>query len=246
MQHVIPYSVLARAYDYILRHVDYQSWYQYIRAVMERYCERPSLIVELGCGTGRFGAKFARDDYPIIGIDRSLDMLRVARTRTFKRFSIFCADIRNFALARPADFIFSVHDTMNYLVEPSDVRRVFSSAHACMHEKSVFMFDLTTEYNIDTYFDGKCNTYQVRGTDVSWSNAYDRARGLVLSTMTFSNSGDIFVEKHLQRLYTFEEISAMLDEAGFELIGRFGDSTFLPPREDSVMINHVVRKKAQP
>ncbi len=244
MKKTVPYSVLARTYDHILRHVDYQSWYDYIRAVMLKYYGHPSLIVELGCGTGRFGAKFALDGYPIVGIDRSIDMLRVAKTRIFKSFRVFCADIRNFSLARPADFIFAVHDTMNYLVSPTDIMSVLGSVREGMHEKSVFMFDLTTEYNIETNFDGRLSTYSIRGTDVSWTNSYDRARSLVRSTMTFSNGDGIFVEKHLQRLYTFEEISSLLDKAGFELVARFGDSTFLPPRDDSVMIYHIVRKKA--
>ncbi|HOO70509.1 MAG TPA: class I SAM-dependent methyltransferase [Spirochaetota bacterium] len=244
MQQVVPYSVLARSYDHILRHVDYQSWYEYIVEVMHRYFGSPSLILELGCGTGRFGAKFARDNYTIIGIDRSLDMLHVAKARTFKKFSIFCADIRNFYLSTPADFIFSVHDTMNYLSRPSDVAKALLNLKDAMHERSIFMFDVTTEYNINRYFDGKMTNYEVRGTDVSWTNSFDRKRRIVSSVMTFTKDGKkVFVERHIQRIYSIGDIKKILAKTGFEILDIFGDSTFQEPCGESVMINFIVRKK---
>jgi SAM-dependent methyltransferase len=243
-QQTLPYTTLARAYDHILRHVDYQSWYEYIQEVMHRYYGPPSLVIELGCGTGRFGLKFARDNYRIVGIDRSLDMLRVARSRAFKGFRLVCGDLKNFQLAAPADFIFAVHDTMNYLVNPSDLRRALVNLKGNMHERSVFLFDVTTDYNITTYFDGKTSRYSVAGMEVAWTNTFDRGREQVLSTLSFYRDAHlVHVEEHLQRIYSIDEISSLLDECGFDILGLFGDSTFHGPREDSVMINFVVRKK---
>src|SRR5271157_2830478 len=109
-----PYTRIAPYYDTILRYVDYQEWYEYIKTIMLTCVAKPDLIVELGCGTGRFGAKFSNDNFTIFGIDRCLEMLRVAKTRAFFNFRMFCADIRHFTLSKKADFIFAVHDTMNY------------------------------------------------------------------------------------------------------------------------------------
>jgi len=60
-----PYTDLALSYDHILRHVDYDQWYRYLRSIMFQYIEYPEWILELGCGTGKFGAMFSRDDFPV-------------------------------------------------------------------------------------------------------------------------------------------------------------------------------------
>ena len=90
MYDVEAYSEIAEVYDYLLQHVDYERWYLYLRSLMFRYMSDPQTILELGCGTGRFGSKFSRDDFTIYGMDKSLDMLRVAKMRAYKGFRIFC------------------------------------------------------------------------------------------------------------------------------------------------------------
>ena len=171
-----PYTGIAEAYDYILRHVDYEQWYQYIRSIMTLYVENPDTVLELGCGTGKFGAKFSADNYKIFGIDISMNMLRVAKTRAFRSFRILCADIRNFYLKKKFDFIFSVHDTMNYQITAGDVRSVLRCVKNVMHENSIFMFDITTEHNIDRFFNNKTSFYKTRGMNIEWSNTYDREK----------------------------------------------------------------------
>jgi len=173
-----PYSGLAEAYDYILRHVDYEQWYQFIRGIMIHYTENPETVLELGCGTGKFGAKFSADNFRIVGIDSSLNMLRVAKTRAFRSFRILCADIRNYSLKKPFDFIFSVHDTMNYQLTKEDIRDVLRSTKRVMHDKSIFMFDITTEHNIDRFFNNKTSFYKTRGMNIEWGNAYDREKNI--------------------------------------------------------------------
>lgn len=238
-----PYTSIAPAYDTILRHVDYQEWYEYIRAVMARYAPAADTVLELGCGTGRFGAKFSNDGYTIYGIDRSLSMLAVAKARAFLNFRIFCADITRFSLARPVDFIFSVHDTMNYLLEPDDMARVFVCCREAMHERGVFLFDITTEYNIYANFAGKTTRHQLRDGWIEWSNEYDTGSRLVRSILRYHRrQGGTVTEEHLQRIYTAEEVATIAAQSGLEVMGVFGDYTFEPPQRETIMMNIVTRR----
>jgi len=239
-----PYTGIAEAYDYILRHVDYQQWYEFILSIMMRYCGKPENILELGCGTGKFGAKFSADDYRIVGIDRSMDMLKIARTRSFRNFRIICSDIRNFVLKRNFDFIFCVHDTMNYQLSGEDVRAVFRSVKNVMHNGSIFMFDITTEHNIERFFNNKTSMYKTRGLHVEWSNSYDREKKLVISKfITTNREGTEFREEHIQKIYTVDEISGMLADEGFDILQVCSDYTFDPPSAGTVMINFITEKK---
>jgi SAM-dependent methyltransferase len=239
-----PYTDLALSYDFLLKHVDYQSWYIYISTIMIRYIDNPRIILELGCGTGKFGAKFSADDFQIFGLDKSIEMLKVARLRAFKNFSIVCGDMTDFYFSRKFDYIFSVHDTLNYLLEYSDIRKLFRSVKRVMHSESVFMFDITTEYNINCHFDGKTCHYRTEKGEIEWSNLYDRECSLVFSTLKFkTGDGKESVEEHVQKIYTVDEIKKLLGEEGFEVLDIFGDYTFKPPHEKTVMINFITRVK---
>lgn len=237
-----PYTDIATVYDYLLRHVDYQEWYEHIVSIMNYYVRKPELVLELGCGTGRFGAKFSNDGYTIFGIDRSIDMLRVARTRAFLNFRILCADITRFHLAKKIDFIFSVHDTVNYLLEPADILNMFRCVRDIMHEESVFMFDITTEHNIFENFDGKISRYPLRNGSVQWGNVYDPETRLVRSTLRFSRDGRTSEEEHLQRIYSIDEMRDLVGKGGFEILDICGDYTVDSPRENTIMVNFITRK----
>jgi GH24 family phage-related lysozyme (muramidase) len=50
---------------------------------------------------------------------------------------------------------------MNYLMKKSDVRKALALCEGVMHSGSVFMFDITTENNIETTSTAH-NTYDIR------------------------------------------------------------------------------------
>ena len=184
------------------------------------------------------------DYYKIIGIDNSLNMLRVAKTRAYNNFKVICADIKNFHISKKADFIFSVHDTMNYLLNFNDIHKVLDCVKNIMHKDSIFMFDMTTEYNIFNNFDGKSTRYDIRGTQVEWKNTYDTKKKLVHSFLKFYRpDGTIKKEEHIQRIYSINEIKNLLYKENFEIINIFGDYSFLPPGKKTVMVNYITRKK---
>lgn len=236
------YNDFAEVYDYVLKHVDYDTWYRYLKTLMLRYVDDPKFLLELGCGTGKFGGKFSRDNYSIVGIDRSLNMLRVAKLRAYLNFRILCSDIRNFYLSEKFDFIFAVHDTMNYMLKYSDLRKVLKSVKRVMHAESIFMFDITTEYNIKHYFDNKTMKYNIRNIDIEWINKYNSKKKIISSQMKFEHlDGSVSHEEHIQRIYSIDEIKKVLHKEKFQVIDIFSDYSFAPVEKDTVMINFVTR-----
>ena len=239
-----PYTGIAETYDYMLRHVDYEQWYQFIKSVMHEYVKNPVTVLELGCGTGKFGTKFSSDNYQILGIDKSFNMLQVAKTRSFKNFRIICADIRNFYLKKKFDFIFSVHDTINYQLTDNEIKDILKSTKNAMHSGSIFMFDITTEYNIENNFNNKTAFYKNRGINVEWSNKYDREKKYVISSFKMRHdNGKAYSEEHVQRIYSIDEIKSILKNEGFKILHICGDYTYNSPGADTVMVNFITKKR---
>ncbi len=234
------YTEFSTVYDYLLKHVDYEYWYKYIRTLMCKYTESQKRILEIGCGTGKFGAKFSRDNSLIYGMDKSMDMLQIAKVRAQKKYRIFCGDMTDFYLSKKFDFIFCVHDTMNYLLTYKDIQNTLKCVKNIMHDKSIFLFDITTEHNIKINFDGQSSFYSVRGIEVEWTNEYDKKKKHVYSVLKFVKNGNVIgFENHIQRIYTISEIEKILDKEGFKIHDIFSDYSLTPANNDAVMINFI-------
>lgn len=243
---IVPdYLCMSEHYDFLLRHVNYNAWFSYIRKNIDIwYQKKPERILEIGTGTGRFGSKFSNLDFEIYGMDLSLEMLQAAKFRAFNNFRIFCADVRNVSTRMKFGFIFAVHDTLNYLLTYEDLEKAFRSIHCMMEDDGIFFFDLTTETNILKYFDGNSETQFHSGTEIIWENTYDRKKKIITSTLHFNDKtgNSTRTENHLQRIYTHYEIIPILKRAGLSLLSRQGDYSFDPPDDNTVMENFVVRK----
>ncbi len=236
------YHYLAPYYDYILKHVDYTTWYLFLRMIMCKYINNPRTVLELGCGTGKFGPKFSMDDYETYGMDKSLEMLKIAKLRAYKHYHVFCGDITCFSLSKTIDFIFSVHDTFNYILEHNDFLKALSCVHNCMNNDSIFLFDLTTEYNIKKNFHKKLLTFQIKGTYIEWYNEYETHSNILYSKLTFTEAKTTFSEEHLQRLYTVDEVIPLIKKSGLAIVDIVGDYTLKPPHEETVMVNFITKR----
>ncbi len=237
------YSHMAPHYDFLLNHVDYRYWYNYIKMIMQVYHGIPRTVLEIGTGTGRFGSYFSRDGYTIVGLDLSVDMLQTARLRAYNNFSLVAGDARALPFGRPFDFIFSVHDTMNYITNMADLEKVFRSVLSVMDADSVFLFDLTTEYNVRTNFDAKVHSYEHNGWKIDWANEYDSGRRIIESVITFTKGDIVKEEIHTQRIYTTDEVLGMLQALDFVLVELYADYTYERPGPKTIMKNFVVKKR---
>ena len=76
------YDLLAPFYDAINAEIDYKKWADFIEEILKRECHvRPELVLDLGCGTGKMTLELASRGYDMIGIDRSGEMLDIARKK---------------------------------------------------------------------------------------------------------------------------------------------------------------------
>ena len=63
------YDGLAAIYDYVMRHVDYVAWANYIHSLLQRHGHHVHRLVELACGTGNATFELQRLGYDIAGYD---------------------------------------------------------------------------------------------------------------------------------------------------------------------------------
>ena len=92
---------VARDYD------DYfadNELFAYDAEVLEEWFDRPSRLIDLGCGTGRHLLQFSRAGFDVVGVDLSEHMLDQARTKLARAdlpAKLLQVDFCDLPLARP-------------------------------------------------------------------------------------------------------------------------------------------------
>ena len=241
-----PYTVLAGGYDFVMSHVEYEMWAEYIHAMLMRHNSDTETVLELGCGTGSQAiALQPLGDYVYIATDLSEEMLRVARRKAEEngaevRFDR--ADFTDFTVDRPVDVILLLYDGLNYLLERELVARLMRCAFKALKPGGIFVVDQSTpsnSINNEPYFEHSDSAGEfsyVRRSE------YDRDSRLHRTTLEMMYGEDRFQEVHVQRAYEMSEIRELAEETGFEVLAAYDGFSDSPATEESERVHWVLQR----
>ncbi len=177
------YEITSRFYDAVNAHVDHGAWCDFIEAVFARYGkngEKPSLVLDLGCGTGVITLELARRGYDMTGVDVSPEMLGVAKERALEMgvsdVLWLCQDMREFELYGTVDAAVSTCDGVNYLLTGKDLDAAFSLVHNYLAPEGLFVFDVSSRAKFRRLYRGDI-VIEDEGVYCGWQNSYNEKTG---------------------------------------------------------------------
>ncbi len=235
------YSALAPVYDKLNGDVNYQEWADFFEAAFDSFMtSRPELVLDLGCGTGSMTLELAARRYDMIGVDISPDMLSEAYMRAASegRSGVLFleGDVCDFELYGTVGAIVSCLDVINHLTDIDDVRRCFALAHNYLDPGGLFLFDVNTPYKFKSVYGDNDYVLEEDGDVCVWSNRLsDDGTMCDFRLSVFRRQKDgLYVRKdsiQSEKCYGDSELKNMLEEAGFEVCGVWGDFNFSLPDE---------------
>ncbi len=246
------YSELASVYDALNSEIDYAAWADFIEACFDKYMkEKPSLVLDLACGTGIMTCELAERGYDMIGADLSEEMLAVACERSAGKSVLFLRqDMRNFELYGTVGAVVSCLDSVNYLTTPTGLSECFFSVHNYLDPDGLFIFDVNTPYKFkNVYAD---NSYIIETDDggvyCGWQNYFNPKTGICdfyISIFKEDENGRYVRSDEHQREKMFGEkkLRIELEKAGFKLLDIVADYDFSKPEEDSERWYVIARAK---
>lgn len=238
------YDAIARVYDKLNADVDYKIWADFFEKCFDRYLSKhPELVLDLACGTGRMTRELASRGYDMIGVDGSSDMLSEAMySHNSDGILYLLQDMREFELYGTVDAVVCCLDSINYLLDVSDVEKTFSLVHNYLNPCGLFMFDINSPYKFEhVYAD---NAYVLEDEDedgraiyCGWQNDYDRKSGICDFYLTlFEEKEDgsyVRSDEHQrERCYSLDTLKALLEKTGMEIIGVYSDFEMTPATTD--------------
>ena len=252
----LSYEAIASVYDNINSDIDYSAWADFIEKCFEKFLKnKPSLILDLACGTGRMTFELHKRGYDMIGADMSEEMLLNACDKAYDNnindILFIKQDMRNFELYGTVGAICCCLDSVNYLTSTFDLQKCFSCVHNYLDPDGLFIFDVNTPYKFENIYGN--NHYIFEDVDSNgapafcgWQNEFDKSTGICnfyLSVFTQTEDGkyEREDEEQVERCYSKSELTNVLEGCGFEVLGFYADYEFSVP-EDTCERWYIVAK----
>ena len=242
------YQALSAYYDRFTDDVGYADWADFFERLFAREGIQPKLVLDLACGTGSLTRILAERGYEMIGADASPEMLMQAMQNTMDcepRPLFLNQRMEALDLYGTVDACLCCLDSINYVTEPQTLQKAFERVHLFLEPKTgLFVFDINTPEKF-ACMDG--NAYVREDEDVFcvWQAAVED--GLCAYQFDiFAREGGKWTraqETHEERIYTVEQLTDMLEKAGFSEIKTYGDQSFAPVRGGENRIYFTARKR---
>ena len=252
------YTSFASVYDTFMDDVPYEEWGEYLHGLLKEYGINDGLVLDLGCGTGTMTELLADLGYDMIGVDNSADMLEIALEKKVESghdILYLQQDMREFELYGTVRAIISICDSVNYITEPDELRRVFFWVNNYLDTDGVFIFDFNTEYKYRVVLGDTTIAENREECSFIWDNYYYEAEqvneyelSLFIKDQESSTGGaEIYrryQETHFQRGYTLEEMRELVKTSGLKLLAVYDAFTKEAPNTESERI-YVIAGKGQ-
>ena len=181
-----------------------------------------NLVVDLGCGTGTLTELLYQKGYDMIGVDSSESMLNMAmnkRERCGAEILYLQQDMRELELYSTVGTVYSVCDSLNYILEEEELLEVFTLVNNYLFPGGIFLFDFNTDYKYREVIGDATIAENREDCSFIWENYYHPEEGINeydLTVFVRQNDGVFrrFTETHFQRGYTVEQMLALVSRAG--------------------------------
>ena len=185
-------------------------------------------VLDLACGTGRHTILLRSEGYSIVGLDASVNLLRIGKQRDGGAMLV-CGDMR-FLPFNEATFsaAISMDTSVGYLpTEKEDVESL-AEARRVLKRDGVFIVDVFNRLNLTSKYQDKVpstKTIEYHSFHLQQKRQLSGDGKLLCDTWTIrgKTDGETRVFKHIVRLYDYEQLESFLESTGFYVKRVFGN-----------------------
>ncbi|MFA7249000.1 MAG: class I SAM-dependent methyltransferase [Dehalococcoidia bacterium] len=197
-------------------------------------------VVELGVGTGRIAIPTAAAGVEVIGIDRSPEMLAVARTRAeaagvTSRLRLEAGDMRSFTVAEPVPLVTIPYRAFLHNLEDADQAATLRACRRALRPGGRLALNV---FNPDLRIIERWQAKGARHVEpfdgegrIEAHHEFRPAARMVTSRLRWREGGDVRNGSLTLRYVTRAEMEGLLATAGFTVEALYGDCHGAPFEE---------------
>lgn len=185
-----------------------------------------NLVLDLGCGTGTLTRLLAKQGYDMIGVDNASAMLTIAMQKSEEEglSSLYLLqDMRGLELYSTVGTVISVCDSLNYILEETELLETFRLVNNYLYPGGLFLFDFNTVYKYEQVIGDATIAENREECSFIWENYYDgetQVNEYDLTVFVREQDGRFsrFQETHYQRGYTLSKMKELIERAGLAFL----------------------------
>lgn len=243
------YNDFALVYDELTENVDYKARTEYLCSLFEKFDRKPTLLLDLACGTGEFSNQFASKDISVIGVDISFDMLNIAREKSAQQGNdilYLCQDAAQLDLYGTVDGVVCCLDSLNHITDYEKLYKAISRVSLFLEKDRLFIFDVNTPYKHQEVLGNNTFVIETENVYCVWQNEFFESNNTVeINLDFFASDGDLYSrtsESFCERAYTADELKAAVEQAGLKIESIYGEMTEAAPDDTAERIIYITRK----
>lgn len=242
---MIGYAAFSEFYDEFMENVEYNKRADYIFSLFEKFDRKPSLLLDVACGTGEFSKEFINKNIDVIGTDISPEMLNIAREKCPETLFLL-QSAEELDLFGTVDGAVCLMDSLNHIVEFENFKKAIAKISLFLEPERLFIFDVNTPYKHKEILGDNAFVLENENVFCTWQNQTDEnlLTEISLDFFCLKENGDYerTCDDFSERAYTIEQIEEALVEAGLEIIKIYDDLSFSEPKEDSQRVYYITKK----
>ena len=228
---------LARFYDPIMSHVNYDRWYLIAGRIAD-LLPRGFTHIDVACGTGTLLKRLRACGWKSHGIDLSYAMLH-SGGKGETEWPVAAADMRALPFNASAHYVTCLFDSLNFLIDEEDMRTGIKQLGEALRPGGILYLDVVTERMVLDHFAGQEWNEQNDGFSTAWTCEYDRKTNTAASEIRVNGGPPNTI---LERIYSVDELEDALTQAGFQLLGIFDAERWRAPGKKTLRIDFVAVK----
>jgi len=187
-------------------------------------------ILDLCCGPGRHSLELARHGFSVTGVDRTKSYLEKARKQAETeglKVEFIQEDMRNFCKPNTFDVAINLFTSFGYFEDIKDDKKVITNVHHSLKNKGVFLIDIMGKEVLARVFCER-NWHEVDNNIVLEERKICKNWSWIDNRWILVKDGEKEEYKISHRIYSAVELTALLNECGFNPIDVYGDLTGEP------------------
>lgn len=217
------YSVFAKYYDKFMNHVSYTKWVKFVLEKFAKLKEKtPNNCLELACGTANIACKLVKKGIDVKACDLSDEMLKLAASKPYKPF-LFQHDMLKPLPKKGYELALLLFDSINYLKTEQKIAQLLDNVYEALEPEGVFIFDISTLKNGRENFEDYVDLKDWKDEYIVHVSEFLPQQKIQKTTLIFFIKQQGFYQKikevHKQRIYSVEDITAVVQTSKFKLNG---------------------------
>lgn len=219
----------SKYYDLLYQDKDYQKEVSYVDRLIKLYSYGDKkVLLDVGCGTGQHGRWFKSKGYSVVGIDKSAEMIKIAKSTAGaekSRLEFYVADSTRFRLSRKFNIAVALFHVMSYQADNDTFLSTLKNVYRLLKNRGLFIFDFwygpavlvqRPELKIKKLSDKK---NLIKRTAIPRININKNTVD-VCYKISIENKVAAFkkkvIEHHIMRYFFLPELYLMLENTGFK------------------------------